>query len=542
MNLNDLLQALTAAASVTLGLFVCLRDPKKLPNLMLGLLCLAIGGWCGGQFFGGVSLTKAQVLFWTRFNLASAVLIPVCFFCFISAFTKSFSRDRAVLALATAGALCLLLADLTPWFVADVAPNSGFRYYPVPGPAYPYFTAYLLGLFLAAFYKLAAFLRASRGAEANQAKYILFASLVGFGGGVTAFFPVFGLDWPVVSYLVLPVYLAITAYAIVRHRLLDINIVLRAGLVYSLLTVLFAGFYALAILAANEFFRNLARADEAVVVLSVVFLSVLVFQPIRDRVQGVVDRLFFRGNYLYEQRINVLSRENFRLYQGLQQADKLSALGTIAAGMAHEIKNPLASIKGLTQVLPENLDDPQFISKYSEIVPRQLDRIDRIVRDLLDFGQPDKLALERVDLAGELEAVLRLVGNQCRQGNIAVVRELEGTAPVNGNPAKLSQAFLNIVLNAIQAMPEGGVLTLRTYDLPLTAVIEISDTGQGIPAEKLPKIFDPFYTTKEQGTGLGLAVTHRIVKEHAGVIEVASEPGRGTTFKLCLPIRPEPSV
>ncbi|MDD5594100.1 MAG: ATP-binding protein [Candidatus Margulisbacteria bacterium] len=532
----------TAVTSAALGLFVYSQDRHKAPNITLGLLSAAIGAWCFGQFMGAINTSKEVVLFWTRANIAAAIFIPVFYFHFVLAFINRLKENLPGLGLAYLSAGILLLLDLTPWFVADIAPRLNYRFYPVAGIVYPFFSLYLLTLIIVAFVQQLVFLKNSSGAAANQMKYVLIASIVGFAGGLTAFFPVYNINLPVVSQFALPVYLAIIVYAIVKHKLLDVNLVIRAGLVYSALTVLFAGFYALAILSTNRLFQNLASFNEYGATILVVFVSVLVFQPLRDRIQSAVDRLFFRGDYYYQKTINDLSIENLKLYGGLLQADKLSALGTIAAGMAHEIKNPLASIKGLTQVLPENLEDPEFIRKYSEIVPRQLDRINRIVEDLLDFGHPAGMVMQAVDVEEVLEDILRLVENQCRKANIEIVRDFQKQSLITGNAEKLSQAFMNIILNAIQAMPGGGFLKLKTYNLPLTTVIEIADTGAGIPAGKLSNIFDPFYTTKESGTGMGLAVTHRIIKEHNGTIEVASEVGKGTTFKLCLPIRQEPSV
>jgi signal transduction histidine kinase len=500
----------TAATSAALGVFVYYCGRRKPPNIALALLSLSIAAWSFGQFMGEIAASQAEVLCWTRFNIAAAVFIPVLYFHFVVAFSQKQKENAAVVVIAYVSAGLLLLLDLTPLFVAGIVPRPGYRFYPLAGPVYPVFAVYLMSLFLQAFIKLLGLIR-SGGPLANQAKYVLAASAIGVAGGLTAFFPLFNLNWPVVSQFALPVYLSIIVFAIVRHRLLDINIVLRAGLVYSTLTVVFAGFYSLVIIFTNEIFRNLAGSDELVVMLAVVFLSVLVFQPIRDRVQNGVDRLFFRGSYYY-------------------------------AGLAHEIRNPLASIKGLTQVLPENLDDQDFIDKYSAIVPRQLDRINRIVEDLLVFGQPGKLKLEKVDISFELNEVLRLVENQCRAAKIEIVRSFAAAAPVTGSAEKLSQAFMNVILNAIQSMPGGGVLKLITYNLLLITVVEITDTGEGIPADQLPNIFDPFYTTKENGTGMGLAVTHRIIKEHDGELEVSSETGKGTTFKLCLPIRPRPSA
>lgn len=542
MNLNNLVLLASALLSLCLGGFVYAQGRGKTVNVTLSLLSLATFGWCFGQFMGEVVGPKGVVLFWTRFNLAAAVLIPLFYFHFVLAFLGRLSRAKLFLVLAYLAAGVLLALVLTPLFVADVAPRAGYRFYPLPGPAYPYFALYLGVLFVAGFVQLVG--QAGRGSseERDQTRYVLLASVVGFLGGMTAFFPVFNLDWPVVSQYAMPFYLALIVYAIVKHRLLSIDVVFRTGLVYTVLTICFAGFYALGILLAGQAFQEIVHFSGSAAILVVVFISVIVFQPLKDRVQAWVDRLFARGSYYYQQLVNDLSAENIKLYRGLIQADKMGAIGVVAAGMAHEIKNPLASIKGLTQVLPENLDDREFIAKYVEIVPRQLDRINRIVEDLLAFGRPKELVVRPVDPAKVVTDVLRLVEGQCRQAGIMVVTDGQPTPVVNADPERLAQVFMNIILNAVQAMRGGGELKVRISQQDKAVQIEISDTGEGIAAEKLPNIFDPFYTTKERGSGLGLAVTYRIVKEHGGEITAESQAGKGTIFKIWLPTVPGRSV
>src|SRR3989344_2027245 len=151
-----------AAASALLGIFVCLQGRRKLPNITLALLAVSIGAWCFGQFMGEMTGAKEAVLFWTRANLAAAVLIPVFYLHFVLAFTKR--EAGKFLPAAYAAAALLLLSDLTPWFVADVAPRAGYRYYPVPGMVYPLFALYLLLFFGAAFLRLLSFLRRGEGA------------------------------------------------------------------------------------------------------------------------------------------------------------------------------------------------------------------------------------------------------------------------------------------------------------------------------------------------------------------------------------------
>jgi signal transduction histidine kinase len=534
---------LTSLASLALGAFVYLRGKDKIPNITLGLFAATLALWCFGQLMGEILTHRGLILFWTRVGIAGAVFIPVFFLHFILSFLSKTSEKKRTIQFIYALGILFLLLDFTPLFVADVGPVPGFAYYPKPGPVYPFFAIFVLACFIYGFVHLFLACRHSMGSKRNQLLYVILASLIGFAGGITAFFPVWGIDFPILSHFALPLYVLITIYAILKHRLLDISVIVREGLIYSTLTVLFAGFYALIAFIANYRFSGLISFPPALAEGLVVFVSVLVFQPVRDKVQRGVDQLFFKGEFRFQKTIDDLSAENQKLFRGLLRADKLAALGTLSAGLAHEIKNPLASIKGLTQVLEENLNDPEFVKKYQEIVPRQIDRINKLVEKLLKFGQPRELSLHEFDLSQVVEEVLSLLENQCHKKNITVEKSLDNLPKIMGDPELISQVFMNLILNAIQAMPNGGNLSIKSNTPSLTYVcVEVSDTGAGIPGGKLDKIFDPFFSSKEKGAGMGLAVAYRIVKEHGGEINVESEIGKGTEFRIWLPIKLKPSV
>ncbi|MDD5382519.1 MAG: ATP-binding protein [Candidatus Margulisbacteria bacterium] len=532
---------LTSIASLALGLFVYLKGKDKPANATLGLFSASLALWCFGQFMGGMVADKSQVLFWTRAGIGGAIFIPIFYFHFIAALVGRI--NEAWLRLGYGLAFLLLFLDFTPLFIPDVQPVLSYRYYPKAGIVYPYFALFIAVCFGYGFLRLFKAYREAAGEKRNQLLYIIIASLIGFGGGLTAFFPVWGINFPVLSHFALPLYVLVAVYAIVKHHLLDISIIVREGLIYSALTVLFAGFYVLAVLVANYSLSRFVPFDPVVTVLIVVFASVLVFQPVKDRVQSAVDRVFFRGEYRYRKTIDDLSEENRQLFRSLLQADKLAALGTLSAGIAHEIKNPLASIKGLTQVLEENLGDPEFIRKYQEIVPRQIDRLNSLVEKMMRLGQPQELVMQTVDLKSVIEDVLKLLENQLREKKILVELKAEPLPELRGDAGQLSQVFTNFFLNAIQAMLDGGRLSVGMKVEEMGRVcIEVSDNGAGIEADKLDKIFDPFFTTKNDGSGLGLAVVYRIIKEHNGDVQVESKPGKGTKFTVWLPIRPKRSA
>jgi signal transduction histidine kinase len=228
-----------------------------------------------------------------------------------------------------------------------------------------------------------------------------------------------------------------------------------------------------------------------------------------------------------------LHEEMLEKERQLFQSDKLASLGTLSAGMAHEIKNPLAILKGMAQSLPENIGDREYLKKISEVVPRQIDRIDNLVEDLIAFSKPKEIEKTAVDVNSIVHDSVKFVNEECKKRGIQLELNLNNRIPmISADRELLTQAFLNLMLNAIQSMQNGGKLSVGTQEAGDRIQIDISDTGHGIDKENISRIFDPFFTTKEKGSGLGLAVTYRIIKEHGGEIEVESEVGVGTKFKV----------
>ncbi len=226
----------------------------------------------------------------------------------------------------------------------------------------------------------------------------------------------------------------------------------------------------------------------------------------------------------------------------VRQADKLAALATMAAGMAHEIKNPLSSMKVLSQLLPKKFDDPDFRKKLEEIIPREINRIDRIVESLLGFARATALNFEKTDIHEILDETLKYFEDQARGSEIKIEKIYAELPEIEVDRGQISQVFSNLILNAIQAMPSGGELKVstsagkRVEEILQTVKIQISDTGHGIPEDTVKKLFDPFFTTKYGGTGLGLTISHSIVDGHKGYIDVESKVGKGTTFTVTLPV------
>ncbi|HYY97028.1 MAG TPA: ATP-binding protein, partial [Pyrinomonadaceae bacterium] len=229
-----------------------------------------------------------------------------------------------------------------------------------------------------------------------------------------------------------------------------------------------------------------------------------------------------------------------RLEEQLQQREKLSSIGLLAAGVAHEINTPLTGVSSYTQMLLGMLADTDPKHALLQKIRRQTDRATGIVNNLLNFSRTGGATeFAEVDLNRVLEDTLQLLEPQFRQANVEIAREYTEDLPrVNGNAGKLQQVFTNLLLNARDAIPDGGRITLSTTSDERDLVnVEVKDTGIGIAPENVARIYDPFFTTKGvgRGTGLGLAVSYGIVQEHSGHIAVESAPGRGTTFRITLP-------
>lgn len=227
-----------------------------------------------------------------------------------------------------------------------------------------------------------------------------------------------------------------------------------------------------------------------------------------------------------------------QLEEQLQISEKMASIGLLAAGVAHEVNTPLTGISSFTQMLLQGAepDDPK--TKVLEKIERQTFRAAKIVNGLLNLARPAQTDSGAVDVNVVINDVLVLLEHQLRTGRIQVRKELSPSPLlIQGVEYKLQQVFLNLFLNARDAMPRGGWLTIATRDEESGAVVEVGDTGSGIPPEQLSRIYDPFFTTKEigKGTGLGLSITYGIVQEHGGTINCDSAVGQGTRFTLSLP-------
>lgn len=220
----------------------------------------------------------------------------------------------------------------------------------------------------------------------------------------------------------------------------------------------------------------------------------------------------------------------------IRQNQRLADLGTLAAGMAHEIRNPLSAIKTYVALLPKKIEKPGFLEKFQRTVPREINRLNTLTEELLELSRPPKYNFNRTDIRQLLRQCIELLEADFKAGGIDCRRDLAHDLPkIMADADQLEKVFINLMQNGAQAMPAGGTMTIHASCKGNLMVIDFRDTGHGFSPELAENIFNPFFTTKAKGTGLGLAITHKVISEHGGQITAESQKGRGCCFSISLP-------
>ena len=553
---HTLALGLSSITTLALGLIVFSAEPRRRLNRIFGLYSLTIVGWAFSEIFVFNTLNLTTATFWNYYLAWPSVIFiaPTFLHSVFLSLDDNRRSSQLILKISYTLSVFFLVAHFLFPGLLTSPPKAGGSYanfhYAVStaGRVIP-LTFFVLVNF--ALWILWWSYRKATGHRRTQLKYLFWASVVGYLGGGADWFLVFERMVPILNpfglYCV-PLYSIATTYAVLQHKLFDVNVVIRKSLVYSLLiTVLTVGYFGLVYLTERSF--QIAFGYHSVWISLIAFaVMALVFQPLKIAVQRIVDWLFFRAPH------EEIVRRMERLEQEVRQSEKLKAISTLAAGMAHEIKNPLCAIKTFAEFLPEKGMDPEFQQKFQRIVTKEVDKIDRIVRQVLSFAKPDAPQLRPVQLSRVLDETIDLLSSETVSRRITVERHYDGADTVQADPEQLRQVFLNLFLNSLEAMNghaylprqegdheesrrrQGGQLSISTKQDGSNLTVSISDTGCGIPKEQLQRIFDPFFTTKEQGTGLGLSVVQGIIKEHRGSITFDSQPNRGTTCTLRFPL------
>lgn len=525
---------LTGITVFALGLLVFLAEPKRRLNQIFGLYSFTIFWWAITEACVFTAPNQQAANFWSYIEWPMVFLIPPLFVHTVFLATQRYEKSAKIaLRIAYVSGFIFVLLHLFTGLVT--APPRPVAYTPFGNKVTvlgPVVTLTFLVLVQFGLWTLWRAYRQATGQLKTQLKHLFWASVIGYFGGSANWFLSYGFHVPFLNpfgiYGVACYSVAMT-YAVLHHRLFDVHVVIRKSLVYSILiTLLTVGYFGIIYLAEWAFQTTIGYQSVGISMVAFATMAV-VFQPLRARIQRMVERLFFGASR--EELVKRLEQ----LEEQVRQAEKLRAIAILAAGMAHEIKNPLTAIKTFTEYFPEKVGDAVFRKKFHRILTMEVQKIELIVRRLLDFSKPAKLQLQPLRLSEVLHDTLELLSHECLRRGITIERSYDSEEVIAGDPQQLRQAFLNLLLNSLEAMDRGGVLTVSMIEDEGRLRVTIEDTGKGISKSDLQRIWEPLFTTKANGTGLGLSIVRDIVKDHGGTIVFDSHLGLGTRCTLRFP-------
>jgi len=517
---------------ISIGILVASKGYKNPINRSFSVVCLATFLWL---FFYSLMLNNnfGNGLIFAKIGRSAVPYIPVALTHYTFNFLNIKRASLIIFFLYLYATVMALLTLLTPLNFSELTKYS-WGLYPKGKPLilFEFIICFLITFMIIATLLHHYFNRKKSLtlSELNKLKCIL-VSIGIFSFATIDYLPKLGIDIIPVGNTLVIIFVSLNAYAILKHRMFDINIAIRKGVVYSLLITILTLLYFVLIFLLENVFRGLVGYKSTSLTIIIIIFFIVLFQPLKDKIQFIVDKYFFQGS------IGQIKQENIQLLKELQRSERLKSVGTLAAGMAHEIKNPLTSIKIFTEYLPKKYHDKEFIDKFERIVSGEVKKINDIVSQLLDFAKPRPLEIRESNIQKLMDETLDLLSSNFINYNITMIKTYSAITNFKMDPTQIKQVFLNLIINGIESMKEsGGTLTISIGLSDLEYVcISIEDTGCGISEKDLGHIFDPFFTTKETGSGLGLSIVHSIIKKHNGKIDVESFIGKGTKFIVYLP-------
>ena len=532
MSFYSAVMGINSICAFAIALVIFLSRTRQVVHLTYALLTLLIFWWTFCYFIWAFQTDVASASRWLRFLFYPICFVGVAMFHFILIFTGHLKRYGKYLWVGY-GLGCLFAGvNARNGFVQGVRPMGPFPFHPVASPWLFVYQVVLLFYVVFGFYVLWVSSRTAPEPARTRLRYFLITGVIAWMGAWTNVCYWYGITQvPPLGNPAITFYLLASAYLIFKHDILGLNLLLKRTFVYALLTLFIALIYAVSIVVSEKLFQHFLGYSSLLGSLLAGALIAVLFNPLRDWTEGFIAQLFF-GKDILE-----LSTENLRMKEELLKQDRLKSVALFAAGMAHEIKNPITAIRVFAEYLPKKYEDPEFRGKFARIVRQEAERITGIVEDLLMFSKPSEPRRRACDLPRLLNDLMDLLSGDLLKGRVTAQLDLgPEAAQVYADPDQIKQALLNVMMNGIEAMePGGGTLTLRTLRSGKSVLILVEDTGCGIPQDKMPHLFDPFFTGKEDGTGLGLAITHSIVEKNGGKIRVESRPGEWTRFTFELP-------
>jgi len=522
---------LNAVLFSAMAVWVYFKKPDESVARYHALISSSVAFWAF-MYFLWLSVNDNPELagFLERTCMIGIIWLPTLMFQFTRELT-GYRQKRWLLRASYFLSSIISLLVYTKYFATGVTPVGVFPYWLEPGILLHVHVAqtYIVALF--SFYVLWVCARKEPDSrKKNQFYWILGGYSTAFLLGAVNYLSWYRIPFPPVFNIVIPAVFVSTAYAIVKHQLMDIRIVVKRSLVYSSLLAIITAVYLVVVLIIERQFQGLLGYESIIFSVGTAFVIAIFFNPMRNWIQHGVDRAFFQATPVE------LAEQRDQLLEEVRKTEHMKAVATLAAGLAHEIKNPLTSIKIFTEELDVRGSDPEFQKKFKRIVGGEVERIQQTVQQLLDFAKPDLPRLEQVEVTDILDEVLDLLSSELANNQIKIIKTYKDSPAIHADRKHLKQVFLNLLLNSLQAIDKQGRIEVCVESNDNQLVVYIKDNGCGISKEGQSKVFDPFYTTKSDGTGLGLSVVRSIMREHGGEVSISSIPNCSTEFSLTFPI------
>lgn len=518
----------TSLFSIILGTFVLFKNPSTSANRLWFLATIACSIW---SFFFMI-MTQTNDLNWARISVAivhiaaSWLVTLVVHFCYSITKTVNMKKKEVLISLYLVSVFFTIFAKSQQLWT--VKPLMSFAYYISGGSFYHLFTIQILFTFIWSEIILLKSLKQANRDSRDKIIWISIAFAAGYPGGFMSILPVYGFHIEPFMMHFVWLYAVIITYAILKHQLMDIHIFIKKAAIFSLFTVFLSILSLAFVLITHSIIAESKSPFNSFVAnfIGILFIAVM-FKPLEIFFQKRLEKKFFKGT------VSEIVDKNEKLAVELERRERLKSVGILAAGMAHEIKNPLTVINTFVEHLPKKIDDLEFRKKFIETLRHETQRMKSIVEDLLLFSKPKEPFKENFRASEMLNDIMLLLHDNCVKQGIKVHSNYSKQDMIYADKGQIRQAFLNILMNAIDAMKEsGGELFISTSGQEKDIVVIVRDNGKGISQDKLPHIFDPFYTSKEQGTGLGLSITYSMLEKNDAKISVTSQECEGTIFKI----------
>ena len=370
-----------AITSFTLGLFVFFKNPNSRTSRSFFYFTLSIGLWALSYFFW--LLVDNLALFYIRLAMTGVIIMPFTFIYFTSCLLnqgKRFINFANYLLV-----LFFLSFSFSPIYIKTIGQQLFFDVWPVPGRLFHIVLIHFFIMIIYGHILLYKAIKSSHGTRRNQLRYVFLGTLIGFMGGCSNYFLWYSIPVPPYLNILVSAYILCVTYAIMKHQLMDIKIAIRKTLIYSSLISIMTITYFIIVYLLHRAFSAMVGYHSVASAVTIIVLFSIIFIPLKNKIQHTIDRRFFKGS------IDQIERERQLLGAELQRSERLKAVSTLAAGMAHEIKNPLTAIKTFAEHIDAKHQDPNFRTKFNAIVPKEIDKITNIINQLLDYSKTQKI-------------------------------------------------------------------------------------------------------------------------------------------------------